>query len=197
MTCLRRNRTGEASLAQLLFLDQTSLSVGAGSAVKLDRFVYNPKGKPAMPFSRPAAALFGSLVGLRIQAIIPSKRLLQRSECAERSSMLVSAGPMKISTSCKVEYTCTRIARLRTQCGGWFVTFPEGGPENAVGYYAVRFLWLRRSAIYSVMRTNFGGLIRLRIAHDRSRAGVQVRSSECCRRGRTSVGADVRGSTKV
>src|SRR5919108_4434180 len=38
-------RTGEASLAQLLFLDQTSLSVEARSEVKLDRFVYNPDRK--------------------------------------------------------------------------------------------------------------------------------------------------------
>jgi ferric-dicitrate binding protein FerR (iron transport regulator) len=38
-------RTGEASQAQLLFLDQTSLSVGARSEVKLDRFVYNPDRK--------------------------------------------------------------------------------------------------------------------------------------------------------
>jgi hypothetical protein len=38
-------RTGEASLAQLLFLDQTSLSVEARSEVRLDRFVYNPERK--------------------------------------------------------------------------------------------------------------------------------------------------------
>src|SRR5215475_3239435 len=38
-------RTGEASQAQLLFLDQTNLSVGARSEVKLDRFVYNPDRK--------------------------------------------------------------------------------------------------------------------------------------------------------
>jgi hypothetical protein len=38
-------RTGEESLAQLLFLDETSLSVGARSEVKLDRFVYNPDRK--------------------------------------------------------------------------------------------------------------------------------------------------------
>src|SRR2546423_7545397 len=38
-------RTGEASLAQLLFLDQTSLSVGPRSEVRLDRFVYNPDRK--------------------------------------------------------------------------------------------------------------------------------------------------------
>src|SRR5207249_3619244 len=38
-------RTGEDGLAQLLFLDATSLSVGARSEVKLDRFVYNPDRK--------------------------------------------------------------------------------------------------------------------------------------------------------
>jgi ferric-dicitrate binding protein FerR (iron transport regulator) len=38
-------RTGDDSLAQLLFLDATSLSVGARSEVKLDRFVYNPDRK--------------------------------------------------------------------------------------------------------------------------------------------------------
>ena len=34
--------TGAASLAQLLFLDQTNLSVGPQSRVTLDKFVYNP-----------------------------------------------------------------------------------------------------------------------------------------------------------
>jgi hypothetical protein len=38
-------RTGEESLAQLLFLDETSLSVGPRSEVKLYRFVYNPDRK--------------------------------------------------------------------------------------------------------------------------------------------------------
>ncbi|MDJ1157013.1 FecR domain-containing protein [Chelatococcus sp. SYSU_G07232] len=35
-------RTGAASAARLLFLDETSLSMGAAASVKLDRFVYNP-----------------------------------------------------------------------------------------------------------------------------------------------------------
>ena len=35
-------RTGEGALAQLLFLDETSLSVGPSAEVRLDRFVYNP-----------------------------------------------------------------------------------------------------------------------------------------------------------
>jgi hypothetical protein len=35
-------RTGEQSTAQLLFLDETSLSVGPQSEVTLDRFVYDP-----------------------------------------------------------------------------------------------------------------------------------------------------------
>jgi hypothetical protein len=37
-----RVRTGAESVAQLLFLDQTSLSVGPQSEVILDRFVYDP-----------------------------------------------------------------------------------------------------------------------------------------------------------
>jgi hypothetical protein len=35
-------RTGEQSTAQLLFLDETSLSIGPSSEVTLDRFVYDP-----------------------------------------------------------------------------------------------------------------------------------------------------------
>jgi FecR protein len=35
-------RTGDASTAQLLFLDETSLSIGPSSEVTLDRFVYDP-----------------------------------------------------------------------------------------------------------------------------------------------------------
>jgi FecR protein len=37
--------TGDQSMAQLLFLDQTSLSIGPKSEVKLDRFVYDPDRK--------------------------------------------------------------------------------------------------------------------------------------------------------
>ncbi len=35
-------RTGVSSSAQLLFKDETALTVGPGSRVKLDRFIYNP-----------------------------------------------------------------------------------------------------------------------------------------------------------
>ncbi|MES1155487.1 MAG: FecR family protein, partial [Pseudorhodoplanes sp.] len=37
-----RIRTGEASTAQLLFLDKTSLSVGPRAELSLDRFVFDP-----------------------------------------------------------------------------------------------------------------------------------------------------------
>jgi len=37
-------RTGEASVADLVFLDNTNLSVGPTSEVKLDKFVYDPTG---------------------------------------------------------------------------------------------------------------------------------------------------------
>jgi hypothetical protein len=36
-------RTGASSVAQLLFADQTTLSVGPQSEVRLDRYVYNPE----------------------------------------------------------------------------------------------------------------------------------------------------------
>jgi hypothetical protein len=38
-------KTGEASSAQLLFLDQTSLSLGPKAQIKLDKFVYDPSRK--------------------------------------------------------------------------------------------------------------------------------------------------------
>lgn len=37
-------RTGDASVADLVFLDNTNLSVGPTSEVKLDKFVYDPTG---------------------------------------------------------------------------------------------------------------------------------------------------------
>ena len=44
--------TGAASLAQLLFLDETSLSIGPKSQVTLDKFVFNPnKGAGSVIFS--------------------------------------------------------------------------------------------------------------------------------------------------
>ena len=36
-------RTGQAGTAQLLFLDETTLSIGPQSDVKLDRFIYDPQ----------------------------------------------------------------------------------------------------------------------------------------------------------
>jgi hypothetical protein len=37
-------RTGDASVADLVFLDSTNLSVGPTSEVRLDKFVYDPTG---------------------------------------------------------------------------------------------------------------------------------------------------------
>lgn len=38
-------KTGEASAAQLLFLDETSMSLGPKAQIKLDKFVYDPSKK--------------------------------------------------------------------------------------------------------------------------------------------------------
>ena len=37
-------RTGKAGITNLVFLDNTNLSVGPTSEVKLDKFVYDPSG---------------------------------------------------------------------------------------------------------------------------------------------------------
>ena len=37
-------RTGDSSVADLVFLDNTNLSVGPTSEIKLDKFVYDPTG---------------------------------------------------------------------------------------------------------------------------------------------------------
>lgn len=50
-------QTGEASNAELLFLDQTNLSVGPKSEVKLDKFIYDPNkgtGKVVLEATRGA-----------------------------------------------------------------------------------------------------------------------------------------------
>jgi hypothetical protein len=53
-----RLRTGDASSAQLLFLDETSVSMGARSDLLLDRFVYNPnRGSGSVVMSTTRGAL--------------------------------------------------------------------------------------------------------------------------------------------
>ena len=37
-------RTGSSSVADLVFIDQTALSVGPGSEIRLDKFVFDPGG---------------------------------------------------------------------------------------------------------------------------------------------------------
>src|SRR5262245_43701461 len=39
-------KTGDESLARLIFLDSTDLAVGPKSEIRLDEFVYDPKGSP-------------------------------------------------------------------------------------------------------------------------------------------------------
>src|SRR5262245_34853798 len=53
-----RVRTGQASNAQLTFLDQTNLTIGSQSEVTLDRFVYDPnRGAGNVVLSTTAGAL--------------------------------------------------------------------------------------------------------------------------------------------
>ncbi len=55
-------RTGGQSMAQLLFLDNTNLSVGPLSTIRLDKFVYDPnaaKGNVVLRLGGSASACYG------------------------------------------------------------------------------------------------------------------------------------------
>src|SRR5471030_1679989 len=51
-----RIRTGEASAAQILFLDKTTLTIGARAELTLDRFVYDPSKAAVRSSSTPYKA---------------------------------------------------------------------------------------------------------------------------------------------
>jgi len=56
-------KTGVKSMAQLLFLDQTSLSVGPQSQVTLDKFVYNPSTNTGTLVLQSTAGAFRFITG--------------------------------------------------------------------------------------------------------------------------------------
>ena len=56
-------RTGDASVAQLVFLDETNLNVGPKSQVKLDRFVYNPDRNTGTVVVRASQGIFRFVTG--------------------------------------------------------------------------------------------------------------------------------------
>lgn len=58
-------RTGEQALAQLVFLDNTNLSVGPKSTVTLDRFVYDPDHGRGTLVLRATRGLFRFVTGMQ------------------------------------------------------------------------------------------------------------------------------------
>jgi hypothetical protein len=72
-------RTGSASSAELGFLDQTRLAVGASAAVKLDRFVFDPTGARGRSCSRRRRASLASSAAPGLRRSIRCARLTRRS----------------------------------------------------------------------------------------------------------------------
>jgi|HubBroStandDraft_6_1064221.scaffolds.fasta_scaffold600812_2 hypothetical protein len=58
-------RTGGQSMAQLLFVDNTNLSVGPVSTIRLDEFVYNPNGAKGNVVLRAGVGAFRFITGLQ------------------------------------------------------------------------------------------------------------------------------------
>lgn len=58
-------RTGGQSMAQLLFVDNTNLSVGPVSTIRLDKFVYDPNGAKGNVVLRAGVGAFRFITGLQ------------------------------------------------------------------------------------------------------------------------------------
>jgi len=56
---------GGESMAQLLFLDNTNLSVGPGSTIRLDKFVYDPNGRSGSMILVAGRGAFRFITGLQ------------------------------------------------------------------------------------------------------------------------------------
>jgi len=66
-------RTGDASVADLVFIDNTSLSVGPISEVKLDKFVYDPTGSSGAVVIQATKGAFRFVTGSQDQRVYEIK----------------------------------------------------------------------------------------------------------------------------
>ncbi len=80
-------KTGDASAAQLLFLDETSLSLGPKAQIKLDKFVYNPNKKTGDVVLSATRAPSASSAAGRTRAATRSRRRSRPSAYAAPSSI--------------------------------------------------------------------------------------------------------------
>jgi FecR protein len=105
-------RTGNLGQADLVFLDQTNLTVGPTSEVLLDKFVYDPtgpKGKVVLQLSRGAFRFvtgtqdhrayavntpYGSLGvrGTTVEVVVSEKKKPRPDECVTRVRLVEGAG---------------------------------------------------------------------------------------------------------
>jgi hypothetical protein len=66
-------RTGDASVADLKFLDDTSLSVGPISEIRLDKFVYDPNGSNGAVVIEATRGAFRFVTGKQDQRVYQIK----------------------------------------------------------------------------------------------------------------------------
>ena len=66
-------RTGEASVADLQFIDQSNLSVGPISEIRLDKFVYDPSGSTGSVVIEATRGAFRFVTGSQDQKVYQIK----------------------------------------------------------------------------------------------------------------------------
>jgi hypothetical protein len=126
-------RTGEASLAQLLFLDQTSLSVGPGSEVKLDRFVYNPDRKTGSVVLETSRGAFRFVTGSQN----PSNYIIKTplATIGVRGTIFNT----RISKTAEHIYVVQGRVHVHTAAGNYVLHAGDGLSLSAIGVQRVRW----------------------------------------------------------
>src|SRR5689334_16645124 len=79
-------RTSTESKAELLFLDNTNLSVGPVSTIRLDKFVYDPNGSKGNVIVRAGIGTFRFITGLQDKKVTRFKQSLPLSVSVVPSS---------------------------------------------------------------------------------------------------------------
>jgi hypothetical protein len=131
-------RSGDASVAELVFLDKTRLSVGPKSQVRLDKFVYNPGGSGSVVIDTSRGA-YRFITGVQdprnYEIVTPYATLGVRGTILEINLEGVEAGatPLLYYPECRnyIQVKLVKGAFIATTISGRTITVTE--PNTVLG----------------------------------------------------------------
>jgi hypothetical protein len=131
-------RSGDASVAELVFLDKTRLSVGPKSQVRLDKFVYNPGGSGSVVIDTSRGA-YRFITGVQdprnYEIVTPYATLGVRGTILEINLEGIEAGvaPLQYYPECRnyIQVKLVKGAFIATTISGRTITVTE--PNTVLG----------------------------------------------------------------